>query len=140
MATTKQLRIQTGVVQRLNNELRYYSREVDLLKAKFDSLKAANSDEAKQAGQCYLEAQKVVPQVMLQLTNAHKDLVFMLEKNFAHVEVLGEEPEITEEVKLVLNARTQLNRTTEIIPDIEQRVEKSLKDDHQDTQESAYAY
>ncbi len=120
----KQLKIQTGIVQRLNKEIRYYMKEEAALLEKFENLKAANAPEARQAGECYSDVKKVAPQVLVQLASAHKDLFVTLEREFADVDVSNAEDSVAKEV---LQARTQMEKTAEVIPDIHQRSLKHLE-------------
>ncbi len=106
----KSLRIQTGVVHRLNNELRYYSKEADILKHKYEELRS------KQSFEVWQDAQKVLPQVVLQLQIAYKDLVSILTRDFANIDVQSEIA--APEISAVLLARTQLQRSIEAIPSL----------------------
>ena len=74
----------------------------------------------KQAGDCYNDVKKVTPQVLLQLASAHKELYILLEQDFGHVDVTVEDDVAA---KAVLNGRTQLARTAEVIPDIQAKAE-----------------
>ena len=56
----------------------------------------------------------------MQLASAHKELYVQLEVDFANVDVTVEDDPTA---KAVLNARTQLGRTSEIIPDIQAKSE-----------------
>ncbi len=120
----KQLKIYAGIVQRLNNEIRYYSKEEAALLEKFEKLKAQDLPEAKQAGECYADVKKVAPQVLLQLAAAHNDLFVYLEKEFNNVDVSESTDPV---VKEILMARTQLNRTSEVIPDIMYKSQKHFE-------------
>jgi hypothetical protein len=122
MSSLKTLRIQTGVVQRLNTELRYYSKEAEALKSKYEL------GRSKQSFEVWQDAQKVLPQVVLQLQLAYKELSFTLQKFFDSVDCSASE-EATAEVAAVLLARTQLERTLDVIPslvDVKQPVSVSL--------------
>ena len=121
----KQLKIQTGVVQRLNKEIRYYMKEEASLLARFEKLKAEDSEEANQAGECYADCKKVAPQVTLQLITAHKELYVLLESEFADFDPsISPDDSVSKEV---LQARSQLIKTAEVIPDIEQRAAKHFQ-------------
>ena len=109
-AKLKSLRIQTGVVQRLNNEVRYYGKEADALKLKYEELRS------KQSFEVWQDAQKVLPQVVLQLQGAYKDLVSILASDFPDVDVQSEIS--TPEISAVLLARTQLERSIDVIPSL----------------------
>jgi hypothetical protein len=74
----------------------------------------------RQAADCYADVKKVRPQVLLQLASAHKELYVSLEMDFSNVDVTMEDDPTA---KAVLNARTQLTRTSEVIPDIQAKAE-----------------
>ena len=111
----KSLRIQTGVVQRLNNELRYYTKEADSLKLKYEKLRESKDIGSKQGFEVWQDAQKVIPQVVLQLQVAHKELEFILTKDFANIDVVFT-TDASPEIDAVLLARTQIERTLQVIP------------------------
>ncbi len=112
----KSLRIQTGVVQRLNNELRYYSNEADSLKTKYERLRASRDEACKQSFEVWQDAQKVLPQVVLQLQLAAKELQLILSKEFSGVDVSASAEAAPPELAAVLLARAQLQRAEEAVP------------------------
>ena len=81
---------------------------------------ATQAFDVRQAGDCYADVKKVRPQVLLQLASAHKELYVILELDFSDVDVTAEDDPTA---KAVLNARTQLARTSEVIPDIQSQSE-----------------
>ena len=110
----KSLRIQTGVVQRLNNELRYYAKEAEVLKLKYEQLRALQDSSSKQSFEVWQDAHKVLPQVVLQLQVAYKELQLILTKDFANIDVSSTTP--SPEIAAVLLARTQIQRTLDVVP------------------------